>query len=275
MQCSEKAHTHSDIGVGLLVASKDMARHSQHFQHGTFERYVNAVKELQRHREVKKWMTENEGLWGWMDQWLRPDSGQHQMRGDYMGHRDGVHPPSAPLNHHQHHSDSDMNGSEDDDSRFDQDSSLDGGRIIVEGAGVAAVNGVYTRDGSLDKAGKYRNTGVWKNREVVFSLFRCKLSDGTRRWYISIVPKNIQPGTNKDIDFYSAPTENELSDDAPPENRWTTAKGEGVDPPPLVYWKPDPAPEVEEQVEGGGRFVDGENAMDDEGDDGQNALGYL
>ena len=50
---------------------------------------------------------------------------------------------------------------------------------------------------------KYCKIGMWNNENINFSLFRCKLSDETRRWYISIVPKNIQPGTNKDVDFYS------------------------------------------------------------------------
>lgn len=275
MQCTEKAQQshHPDIGVGLLVASKELARHQQHFQQGSFERYVGAVRELQRQREVKKWMSENEQLWGWMEQWLRPQVAgqQHQMRGEY-----GVHPPSAPMNHHHHHhSDSDMNASEDDDSRYDQESSLDehGGRIIVEGAGVHAVNGVYTRDGHLDNVGKYSKTEVWDNDEAIFSLFRCKLSDGTRRWYISIVPKGIQPGTNKDIDFYSAPIMDEFSE-TPPEERWTTAKGEGIDPAPVVFLKHENVVNTEDQVDGDGRFVEGDNEMDDEGTDGQN-LGYL
>eukprot|EP00567_Pseudictyota_dubia_P007508 CAMPEP_0197442408 /NCGR_PEP_ID=MMETSP1175-20131217/8425_1 /TAXON_ID=1003142 /ORGANISM="Triceratium dubium, Strain CCMP147" /LENGTH=3192 /DNA_ID=CAMNT_0042972873 /DNA_START=42 /DNA_END=9620 /DNA_ORIENTATION=- len=274
MQCNEKAHAHSDIGVGLLIASKDMVRHSQHFQHGALDRYVNTVKQLRRQREVKKWMSENESLWGWMDQWLRPDSGQHQMRGDYIGRHDGIHPPSAPLNHHHLHSDSDMNASEDDDSRYDQDSSLEEGRIVVDGAGVSAVDGMYTRDGIFDHIPKYSKAGVWNNEEQIFSLFRCKLSDGTRRWYISIVPKGVQPGTNRDIDFYSAPIVTENSR-YPPENKWTPAKSQGVGPPPVVYWKSDNIPETEDQVDGEGRFVDGENTMDEEGDDGQNALGYL
>jgi len=273
MQSTEKIHSHSDMGVGLLVASKEvltmLSRHSQQFTQGNFERYVSAVKDLHKQREVKKWMADHHSLWSWMetDQFLNPDV----VSADYMGRRDGVHPPSVPLNHH-HHSHSDMNASEDDDSRFEQDSALDVGRVIVQNAGVKVVNGVYTRDGTFDNLAKYCKIGMWNNEDITFSLFRCKLSDETRRWYISIVPKNIQPGTNKDVDFYSAPMENEHYD-TPPENSWSTAKGEGIDPPPMVI-NADHAPNSDEdQGDGGGRWNnDADNTMEEEGDE---PLGYL
>jgi hypothetical protein len=47
----------------------------------------------------------------------------------------------------------------------------------------------------------------------------------------------VQPGTNADIDFYSAPVSTH-SDDYPPEQGWTKAS-EGIDPPPMVLIRDD------------------------------------
>ena len=183
-----------------------------------------------------------------------------------MGRQDGVHPPSLPLNHH-HNYDSDMNASEDDDSIFEQDSALDLGRVVVQNDGVKFVNGFYTLDGIFDNLAKYCNIGILNNEDITFSLFRCKLSDETRRWYISIVPKDTQPGKNKDVEFYSAPMENEHYE-PPPENSWSTAKGEGIDLTPMVI-NADHAPNSDEdQGNGGGRWNnDVDNTIEYEGDE--------
>jgi len=204
-----------------------------------------------------------------------------------LNRRDGgpVHHPTGSLHHHHHHhhqqSDSDMNAGvndsedDDDDSRgypmpYDQVDYVNGTKVIVSGAGVKAINGIYTRSGSFDGVAKYQKNGIWKDKEETFSLFRCKLSDQSKRWYISIVPKNIQPGTNKDLDFYSAQGRNEFSE-YPPE-KWMTAMGEGIDPPPTLTWKRDVVPDVDEDPsDNGGRLVTGEgdDVIDDE------AMGYL
>eukprot|EP00555_Chaetoceros_dichaeta_P011217 CAMPEP_0198254256 /NCGR_PEP_ID=MMETSP1447-20131203/4584_1 /TAXON_ID=420782 /ORGANISM="Chaetoceros dichaeta, Strain CCMP1751" /LENGTH=173 /DNA_ID=CAMNT_0043940231 /DNA_START=678 /DNA_END=1199 /DNA_ORIENTATION=+ len=104
--------------------------------------------------------------------------------------------------------------------------------IIVSGAGLITVNGVYNYDGIFDTAAKYSKRGMWKNREVTFSLFRCLLSDNTKRWYISIVPSDIQPGTNKDTDFYLATSTGDQSE-LPDSVMWMTAK-EGKEPAPTA-----------------------------------------
>ena len=50
--------------------------------------------------------------------------------------------------------------------------------------------------------------------------------------------------------------------DTPPENSWSTAKGEGIDPPPMVI-NADHAPNSDEdQGDGGGRWNnDADNTM--------------
>ena len=287
MQSMEKAHPHIDAGVGLLSAAKELSsQHAQsystEYHHGYFDRYVDVLKDLQQQKEVYKWMSERRALWGWMEQWLRSDlvsATQHQSRSEYLGGRDGG--PLHPSVRRPNLSDSDMNAEmndsdeEDDDSRYglpyEHDNYMNEGRVIVSGAGIAAVNGMYTRNGSFDNVAKYYKTGVWKDREEVFSLFRCRLSDQTRRWYISIVPSNIQPGTNKDIDFYSAPALNDHCE-YPPEKTWTTSKSEGMDPPPVLTWKKTDVvlPDVEEDPCENERMLAVEDdVIEDEQDEGQ------
>ena len=87
--------------------------------------------------------------------------------------------------------------SDSDEARYDH--------ISVQKAGEPAVNGTYISNDMCDGVVKYGKEGKWQGKDHVFSLFRCKLSNDTRRWYISIVLINQSPGTNKDLDFYSAP----------------------------------------------------------------------
>mmetsp|Transcript_24463 Transcript_24463/g.35514 ORF Transcript_24463/g.35514 Transcript_24463/m.35514 type:complete len:1442 (+) Transcript_24463:501-4826(+) len=289
MRCPEKAHSHADAGVGLLPAAKElsMARSSQHYSadyhyNSAFERYIEVIKELQKQREVNRWILENRAQCTWLEPWLRADSNSaQQQRSDLSVRRgSGVHTSSGPMNHH--HSDSDMNAGmndsdeEDDDSGYGQVDRYGDKSIYVQNAGVRAVNGKYNRSGAIDGVSKYRRIGVWNEQEVEFSLFRCRLSDETKRWYISIVPKNIQPGTNKDTDFYAAPVSLEHSD-LPPEREWVTVKEHGIEPPPMIIWKSEPLPDsVEEPGDEDGRMWSGDvdDGIDDDVDD-SGQMGYL
>jgi len=74
---------------------------------------------------------------------------------------------------------------------------------------------------------------VWENIEQKFGLFRCRLSDNSKRWYISIVPKNNNPGTSKDIDFYFQVATGEATE-LPGMSHWALARGPEVDPSPTL-----------------------------------------
>jgi ubiquitin carboxyl-terminal hydrolase 9/24 len=281
MKSKDKALPHAEAGIGLMVAAKDLSttRTSQHystdFHYTAVERYINAVKELSKLQKVHEWMSKNRDLWSWMEHWLRSDGLNQQVRGDISVRREGaIHPPPAP----NHHSDSDMNpgmgndSEEDDDSNYDQVENYPGrGKVIAQGSGIPAVNGTYTLNESCDGVGKYTKDGVYKGQDQTFSLFRCQLSDHTRRWYISIVPKNHVPGTNKDIDFYSAAATGGEAEN-PPE-RWTTAK-EGRDPAPICTWKHE-----DDDGEGGSRMWNGDSLEDGDDFQGSNQdsrqLGFL
>ena len=259
MECDERPAVHVDSGVGLMVAARAFyqTRSTQHYGsevHYMFDRYVGVLKELLGLHEIFLWMTENRAQWTWMERDLLDHHNSHsnQMRGDYSGRREGDS-SAIQLDHH-HHSDSDMPGmndseeDDDDDSRYEEmePSYAEGpARILVEGAGNPLVNGTYSRDGYHERACKYSKHGEYKGENVLFSLFQCNVSNNTKHWYISIVPSNGQPGTNTDVDFYSAPV-TESCAELPPAVGWTKSN-EGHDPPPQVVFsrdngidKPDP-----------------------------------
>lgn len=108
--------------------------------------------------------------------------------------------------------DDEVDDDDDDDSGMQDDVQHFGDeKFIVRDAGLDVINGVYVRDGIVDGVGRYV-------KKV-------------------IVPADVQPGTNADIDFYSAPVSTH-SDDYPPEQGWTRAR-EGIDPPPMVLIRDD------------------------------------
>jgi len=188
-------------------------------------------------------MSENRSKWSWMERDLLdshpPVPQQNQMRGNYSTTRD-VESSTVPLDHHQH-SDSDMAGmndseeDDDDDSRFEEMETFQDlpAQLFVEGAGQAAVNGVYSRDGYFESACKYSMPSKYKDDNCTFSLFQCNVSNNTKHWYISIVPRGSQPGTSTDIDFYSAPV-TETCTDFPPTSGWTKSN-EGLEPAPKIH----------------------------------------
>ena len=106
--------------------------------------------------------------------------------------------------------------------------------VTVSGAGVKEVNGRYEESGKRDGVPKYRKSTRWKGNQVNMILFRCRVVDGTRRWFISIVPMNQLPGTHHDIDFYSSfPSVQETVADMPPERGWSVCQ-DGVAPAPTI-----------------------------------------
>ena len=269
--CMEKPNQSADHGAGLLVAARAIhsSRPSQHYNsdiHYAFDRYVLVTKELTHIKAIPHWLYENRQHWSFMERELL-DSQQHQnvqvhhhgqMRGNYNGREPEA--TSIPLDHH-HHSDSDMAGvndseeEEDDDSRFEEMETYQDvpSEIIVEGAGQPAVNGVYQRDGYFESACKYSMHGKYKNEACIFSLFQCNVSNNTKHWYISIVPRNSQPGTSTDIDFYSAPVIDNCRE-YPPAGTWTKSN-EGRDPPPKLMFK-ESTPRHDPTVSPGGVEVE-------------------
>lgn len=248
MQCPERPASHVENGNGLLVAARAFYNARQNHSYPTeigyaFERYVSILKELLSIQSIFLWMSENRGLWGWMERDLldsHHQSGHGQVTNDQSGRREDEM-PGVPLDHH--HSDSEgmpgVNDSEedDDDSRFEDMDTYGQGpaNVVIEGAGNPAVNGVYTRDGFFERANKYSRSGEYDGKTCQFSVFKCNVSNNTKHWYISIVPVKGAPGTSADTDFYSAPV-TETCIDLPPQTGWTKSN-EGQDPPPTLMFK--------------------------------------
>ena len=238
--------------IGLLHAAKALAanRASQNYSNDmqyAYERYVELLKDLMKLKPVVTWMSEHRSLWSWMERDLiASDEGPSQRRSDYSGRREGTLVDNP-------RSDTDMQGihdseddDDDDDSRmYDDVQRYRDEKVIVQGAGLDVINGLYVRDGFFEGAGKYAKKGIWKGVEETFSLFRCNVSNNTKHWYISIVPVGVQPGTNTDIDFYSAPVSTQAAD-YPPGQGWTKAN-EGVPPSPVVEIKDDEVVEDQQQ----------------------------
>jgi hypothetical protein len=125
---------------------------------------------------------------------------------------------------------------EDDDPRLGGDRMMEDPEeefVTISGAGFPETNGLYQRTVEIcDGLPVYRRQGTWRGRPCSYCLFRCRLSNGEKKWYISYVPQGVKPGTNKDVDFYSAdPTS--ISDDFPPASGWGKVN-EGVDPAPTL-----------------------------------------
>ena len=250
MQYNEGAQVENNP-VGLIATARQLfggrAQQSyQHEVHYAYERYVGYLKEFMGLRCVSSWLKENRNLWSWMDRDLfelqHQQAGTVQARGDYSVSRESD--GGLPLDHH-HHSDSDgMHGihaesedEEDEDSRYEEMELFQDGpsQVLVSGAGKDVVNGMYARDGVFEKAFKFSKPGVYEGNDVVFSLFKCNVSNNTKHWYISIVPTNSLPGTSSDVDFYSAPV-TETCKELPPLQGWVQA-AEGSEPTPVLSFK--------------------------------------
>ena len=98
--------------------------------------------------------------------------------------------------------------------------------VTVVGAGTRAANGTYRVSGKWDGVDMYaREVAGARGKAFTFTLFRCELFKGDRRWYISVVPTDlpgIHPGTNQDIDYYFSPSDAQKN--VPPRDGWTTCE---------------------------------------------------
>ena len=87
---------------------------------------------------------------------------------------------------------------------FNEDYIVRNTRVIVEGAGAEEVNGEYTYKGIKFYSGLFTRAGVYEDKPVTFTLYKCNVHSNGYQWFISITPEGQQPGTNHDTDFYYA-----------------------------------------------------------------------
>jgi ubiquitin carboxyl-terminal hydrolase 9/24 len=260
MLSSAQAGRQSQIPVGLLRAANVLyelqlrdRRYSQQYQYSAYGRYLGVIRSLIVVRAVENWMMDavNREHWKPFEHDLREEdparSHHHQVRND-MTRREVVN-PAVP--YETSTGDSMQDESEDDDSR-DPDP-LDNRKAVylVEGAGLEVLNGKYEQMVDFEGAYQFQKEVTIEGRKEVARLFRCSVNNNTKHWFISIVPDKIQPGTNKDRDFYSAPAPN--ASRYPPTDGWVKQL-EGREPAPRVS-------RVEQDA-------DGDRPMWDDGVDG-------
>lgn len=286
MQSGERLDARGNVGSGLLIVAKELSlSHSaqqysaDYSNHRTMlDRYIDAFKEMQKVRSVGKWMTENRSQWEWLDQVVQSQATSHgrgdYRRGEYQSRRDrdGIQHVSGGGLYDHNNSDSDPNGEMNySDESDDYGHEYRPGVIIVKGAGMSEINGIYTSSRKFDGVSKFTKTAQWQNQQREFTLFRCVLSDHSRRWYISIIPPNQKPGTNKDIDFYYCPATG-VDNEIPHEGAWEpNSKDPALSPAPTVEWKCDDLEDTQ-RVSSNDEYdniVDDSN-YDDEMDEPQN-----
>lgn len=108
-------------------------------------------------------------------------------------------------------------------------------RILVQQAGIAAANGLFALDGRLFQGvHMYSRPGEYQGESCVYAIFQCLVDSKTKRWFISAIPINGRPGTNKDIDFYSALVTEECVW-VPPTSGWKKSSDGDEEIPTLIY----------------------------------------
>jgi hypothetical protein len=111
--------------------------------------------------------------------------------------------------------------------------------VVVSGAGMREVDGIYHFHRMFKNCGLFRKTGKYGSDTVLYSLYRCTMDNGELRWYISIVPDHREPGSTADIDFYcSAVAYREGSrhdnDPKPPTSNWEAVESKYRPAPTIV-----------------------------------------
>lgn len=217
---------------GLLVAAREIYRTGRH--QDLSRRYYETIKSLvNEYPAVQTWVRENQEMFAPIRQWIFPESSRHHQRD--FDHR----------NHNILSNESDMNSDEDEDSGYGDAGNIhdeyDILAVTVTGAGAEEVNGLYQEQGSCDGVPKFlRRTADRSGRVMSYYVFRCKLSSGERRFYISYVPDGLRPGTTKDVDFYSvSPAASDWSGAVPPTAGWSICHRQGPNtarfhPPPTL-----------------------------------------
>jgi hypothetical protein len=113
--------------------------------------------------------------------------------------------------------------------------------VKVEGAGVAEVNGDYIFIEMLNGAGWFEKQTSYGGKPVAFSIYRCRMENGSINWFISICSDQKHPGNSTDHDFYSCPSLYELhamsplNDRAPPCDGWLLCSTEYGHSPTIRY----------------------------------------
>ncbi|GMH86528.1 hypothetical protein TrVE_jg4673 [Triparma verrucosa] len=191
--------------------------------------YINIVRSLRKNGAVVEWMGEEKRrpAWAWMDRVLNGEVGARGGAGAGGGGRSGDDDVAVVAGGGV--------GVQPIGGFVDSDDETDLGVINLMGAGVEACNGRYGHSGTFDRVGKWTKEAVVNGATVTMCVYRCKLDDDSRRWFVSVIPKGQKPGTNRDVDYYGNSSLGEGF--YPPTHGWTAVtdtNGAGMSPGPII-----------------------------------------
>ena len=72
------------------------------------------------------------------------------------------------------------------------------------------VNGIYNFVAFKQNAGYYSRLGSYDGNPALFTLYKCTVNNGGYQWFISVTPEGLEPGTNRDVDFYFSHAKSEF-----------------------------------------------------------------
>lgn len=110
--------------------------------------------------------------------------------------------------------------------------------VLVEGAGLGDINGTYSFRCFLQGHNScFIKQGTFNGQSTVYSLYRCKMQNNGLMWFISIAPRDKEPGSKDDIDFYSHGDVSFSHSDPklPPQGTWQSVRRDSnFDPAPCI-----------------------------------------
>jgi hypothetical protein len=110
------------------------------------------------------------------------------------------------------------------EAEFDSPKRLEeGSKIIVEGAGISEVNGVYLYNKNYKS---FIKKGKWQAVRSTFHIYNCTNINGCRKWFVSCTLPTKNPGTTEDTYFYFFEITGASVETVPPKTGWKkTGKG--------------------------------------------------
>ncbi|EEY61201.1 ubiquitin-specific protease, putative [Phytophthora infestans T30-4] len=200
----ELALVHSDYGLLSSARSRENLRsryvNTAHVPLFVYRQLVLVLELRARVPAVNSWLADHRNKWEWLYEWLRIESLQPSLGGRLSQLR--REPAKLEMLWRLGEA---LGISYQEEQR----------RYVVEGAGYAAVNGVYV---STSHVHDNCLTYACVKSDIEYTLFRCCMPSKARRWYISYSPNKNLLGTMSDEDFYFV--QSHIDDESPPVDGW-------------------------------------------------------
>jgi len=122
----------------------------------------------------------------------------------------------------------------DNDYSFDKPTlQLEYTYVVVEGAGCPEVDGHYNFR-EMFKGAAWYEKDMPLSRGYQFSIYKCPVEPDRQNWFLSKTAIDKMPGTENDVDFYSASPFDEAQSFPDPNLVWEACDFHGVEPCPSI-----------------------------------------